>query len=224
MLGNLINDFKHPVSRIIKKSQTETGKNGIFRCLLFSAILSLLNIFDLIVSIMYKYSKRSEYYSNFTYSKIWSERFEVFKNSHLLINFLKGWLSFAILIVIISIILFLIAKLLNSKFNFKRALSIANNITVPYILIAFVAIILGLIYSPIKLFLIFFAAVFSVSTLIISYKSCLEINKDDSFVLASSLVTTCIALIVIIFITLLNKISIAYTSSLLELLSLFRIY
>ncbi len=215
--------LKNPVSRIVKRSQSETNVNGIAKGLLFSAILSIINVFSYITLIISRYSSNIDLYSNLSYSEVWSKRLELLKNSNLLTTFFKGWIIFAIAILVGVVTLFVIGKLLKSEIKLSETASIVNNSIIPYMTISILAIILGYFYLPIKLFITFFAILFTAFTLLSSYRVCLKIKNTDSLVVIFSIVTTIVLIVVIITIVLFKDISLNYTTSLLEMLSLLNI-
>lgn len=223
MFENLLNNLKSPVSRVIKKSQTETNTNGIFKAILFSAILSLINILGIVALILSKYSKKIDLYSNLSYSDLWSKRFEILNNSNLISTFFKGWLAFALTIFIVSIMLFIIAKIIKAEINFSKTTSIVNNSIIPYMTFSILGIILGYIYSPIGLFVTFFATIFTLFTLLSSYRIILQLKNPDTLIKVSSIVVTLTMIAVMIIISILKDISLVNTSNLLEMLSLLRI-
>ena len=84
-------------------------------------------------------------------------------------------------------------------------------------------IILGYIYSPIGLFVTFFATIFTLFTLLSSYRIILQLKNPDTLIKVSSIVVTLTMIAVMIIISILKDISLVNTSNLLEMLSLLRI-
>lgn len=219
MFGNILEQFKNPVTTIIEKSEEEDTKKGIIKLAIISAIMSLINIISSIASIISKYSKNSYWYSSYSSSELWEKRWEAIKDAELLSGFFKTWVIIAIAIAVGALILFIIAKIVKSPKEYSSNLSMVNNILIIYIVGSIINLILSLIYAPLGWLILYATIVYASLTLVNAYRDSLNVESTDKLVLATTGVLTGLIVILVIIISSISGVSLSDLTSITKLLN-----
>lgn len=219
MFGNILEQFKNPVTTIMEKSEEEDIKKGIIKLAIISAIMSLINMLSSIVSIISKYSKDSYWYSSYSSSELWEKRWEAIKNAELLSGFFKTWVIIAIAIAVGALILFIIAKIVKSPKEYSSNLSMVNNILIIYIVGSILNLLLSLIYAPLGWLILYATIVYASLTLVNAYRDSLNVESTDTLVLATTGVLTGLIVILVIIISSISGVSLSDLTSITKLLN-----
>ena len=219
MFGNILEQFKNPVTTIIEKSEEEDIKKGIIKLAIISAIMSLINMLSSIVSIISKYSKDSYWYSSYSSSELWEKRWEAIKNAEVLSSFFKTGVIIAIAIAVGALILFIIAKTVKSPKEYSSNLSMVNNILIIYIVGSILNISLSLIYAPLGWLILYATIVYASLTLVNAYRDSLNVESTDTLVLATTGVLTGLIVILVIIISSISGVSLSDLTSITKLLN-----
>lgn len=147
MFANLLEKIKSPVTTMIEKSQEEDLKKSGIKLAIVSVVMALISTISSIISIFSKYSKKSYWYSYYSSSELWDKRWDAIKNAGLFTGFLKTAVISAIVIAIIALVLFIIAKIVKSPKEYSNNLSMANNTAIIYVVGSILKLIISLIYA-----------------------------------------------------------------------------
>lgn len=158
----------------------------------------------------------SSYYSS---SELWDKRWDAIKNAGLFTGFLKTAVISAIVIAIIALVLFIIAKIVKSPKEYSNNLSMANNTAIIYVVGSILKLIISLIYAPLGLLIWYAVTIYASFTLINAYRDTLEVENTNMLVLATTGILSAIMVILAILLTSILKVSFSDISSLLSLLN-----
>ena len=226
MFANLLEKIKSPVTTMIEKSQEEDLKKSGIKLAIVSVVMALISTISSIISIFSKYSKKSYWYSlKWTqYSghwkkNLWDKRWDAIKNAGLFTGFLKTAVISAIVIAIIALVLFIIAKIVKSPKEYSNNLSMANNTAIIYVVGSILKLIISLIYAPLGLLIWYAVTIYASFTLINAYRDTLEVENTNMLVLATTGILSAIMVILAILLTSILKVSFSDISSLLSLLN-----
>lgn len=219
MFANLLEKIKNPVTTMIEKSQEEDLKKSGIKLAIVSVVMALISTISSIISIFSKYSKKSYWYSYYSSSELWDKRWDAIKNAGLFTGFLKTAVISAIVIAIIALVLFIIAKIVKSPKEYSNNLSMANNTAIIYVVGSILKLIISLIYAPLGLLIWYAVTIYASFTLINAYRDTLEVENTNMLVLATTGILSAIMVILVILLTSILKVSFSDISSLLSLLN-----
>lgn len=219
MLKNLKNIFKNPVTTVIEKSEVEDLKKSAIKLVILSAIMSLISVVSQIVSIIKRYSKDSFWYSSYSSSELWDKRWEAIKDAELVGKFFKSWVIIAIVILVLALILFIIAKIIKSPKEYILTLSMVNNCLMIYVMGYIAYLILSFIYVPLALIVLYATVAFSSLTLINAYRDTLQVENTNLLVIATTGVTTVLIVVLMVVLASILKVSIKDITSVMSLLN-----
>lgn len=219
MFANLLEKIKSPVTTMIEKSQEEDLKKSGIKLAIVSVVMALISTISSIISIFSKYSKKSYWYSYYSSSELWNKRWDAIKNAGLFTGFLKTAVISAIVIAIIALVLFIIAKIVKSPKEYSNNLSMANNTAIIYVVGSILKLIISLIYAPLGLLIWYAVTIYASFTLINAYRDTLEVENTNMLVLATTGILSAIMVILAILLTSILKVSFSDISSLLSLLN-----
>lgn len=219
MVANLLEKIKSPVTTMIEKSQEEDLKKSGIKLAIVSVVMALISTISSIISIFSKYSKKSYWYSYYSSSELWDKRWDAIKNAGLFTGFLKTAVISAIVIAIIALVLFIIAKIVKSPKEYSNNLSMANNTAIIYVVGSILKLIISLIYAPLGLLIWYAVTIYASFTLINAYRDTLEVENTNMLVLATTGILSAIMVILAILLTSILKVSFSDISSLLSLLN-----
>lgn len=219
MFANLLEKIKSPVTTMIEKSQEEDLKKSGIKLAIVSVVMALISTISSIISIFSKYSKKSYWYSYYSSSELWDKRCDAIKNAGLFTGFLKTAVISAIVIAIIALVLFIIAKIVKSPKEYSNNLSMANNTAIIYVVGSILKLIISLIYAPLGLLIWYAVTIYASFTLINAYRDTLEVENTNMLVLATTGILSAIMVILAILLTSILKVSFSDISSLLSLLN-----
>ncbi|MFR2450758.1 MAG: hypothetical protein ACLS9A_05100 [Clostridia bacterium] len=219
MFANLLEKIKSPVTTMIEKSQEEDLKKSGIKLAIVSVVMALISTISSIISIFSKYSKKSYWYSYYSSSELWDKRWDAIKNAGLFTGFLKTAVISAIVIAIIALVLFIIAKIVKSPKEYSNNLSMANNTAIIYVVGSILKLIISLIYAPLGLLIWYAVTIYASFTLINAYRDTLEVENTNMLVLATTGILSAIMVILAILLTSILKVSFSDISSLLSLLN-----
>ncbi len=219
MFANLLEKIKSPVTTMIEKSQEEDLKKSGIKLAIVSVVMALISTISSIISIFSKYSKKSYWYSYYSSSELWDKRWDAIKNAGLFTGFLKTAVISAIVIAIIALVLFIIAKIVKSPKEYSNNLSMANNTAIIYVVGSILKLIISLIYAPLGLLIWYAVTIYASFTLINAYRDTLEVENTNMLVLATTGILSAIMVILVILLTSILKVSFSDISSLLSLLN-----
>lgn len=219
MFANLLEKIKSPVTTIIEKSQEEDLKKSGIKLAIVSVVMALISTISSIISIFSKYSKKSYWYSYYSSSELWDKRWDAIKNAGLFTGFLKTAVISAIVIAVIALVLFIIAKIVKSPKEYSNNLSMANNTAIIYVVGSILKLIISLIYAPLGLLIWYAVTIYASFTLINAYRDTLEVENTNMLVLATTGILSAIMVILVILLTSILKVSFSDISSLLSLLN-----
>ena len=216
MFANLLEKIKSPVTTMIEKSQEEDLKKSGIKLAIVSVVMALISTISSIISIFSKYSKKSYWYSYYSSSELWDKRWDAIKNAGLFTGFLKTAVISAIVIAIIALVLFIIAKIVKSPKEYSNNLSMANNTAIIYVVGSILKLIISLIYAPLGLLIWYAVTIYASFTLINAYRDTLEVENTNMLVLATTGILSAIMVILAILLTSILKVSFSDISSLLS--------
>ena len=144
MFGNLLEKLKNPVTTVIEKSQEEDLKKSGIKLAIISAVMALISTISSVISICTKYSKKG-WYSYYSSSELSEMRWDAIKNAELFTGFLKTAVISAIVIALIALVLFIIAKIVKSPKEYASNLSMINNTAIIYAVGSILILVLSLI-------------------------------------------------------------------------------
>ena len=219
MIANLLEKIKSPVTTMIEKSQEEDLKKSGIKLAIVSVVMALISTISSIISIFSKYSKKSYWYSYYSSSELWDKRWDAIKNAGLFTGFLKTAVISAIVIAVIALVLFIIAKIVKSPKEYSNNLSMANNTAIIYVVGSILKLIISLIYAPLGLLIWYAVTIYASFTLINAYRDTLEVENTNMLVLATTGILSAIMVILVILLTSILKVSFSDISSLLSLLN-----
>ena len=219
MFANLLEKIKSPVTTMIEKSQEEDLKKSGIKLAIVSVVMALISTISSIISIFSKYSKKSYWYSYYSSSELWNKRWDAIKNAGLFTGFLKTAVISAIVIAIIALVLFIIAKIVKSPKEYSNNLSMANNTAIIYVVGSILKLIISLIYAPLGLLIWYAVTIYASFTLINAYRDTLEVENTNMLVVATTGILSAIMVILAILLTSILKVSFSDISSLLSLLN-----
>ncbi|MFR8116353.1 MAG: YIP1 family protein [Clostridia bacterium] len=219
MFANLLEKIKSPVTTMIEKSQEEDLKKSGIKLAIVSVVMALISTISSIISIFSKYSKKSYWYSYYSSSELWDKRWDAIKNAGLFTGFLKTAVISAIVIAIIALVLFIIAKIVKSPKEYSNNLSMANNTAIIYVVGSILKLIISLIYAPLGLLIWYAVTIYASFTLINAYRDTLEVENTNMLVLATTGILSALMVILVILLTSILKVSFSDISSLLSLLN-----
>ena len=219
MFANLLEKIKSPVTTMIEKSQEEDLKKSGIKLSIVSVVMALISTISSIISIFSKYSKKSYWYSYYSSSELWDKRWDAIKNAGLFTGFLKTAVISAIVIAVIALVLFIIAKIVKSPKEYSNNLSMANNTAIIYVVGSILKLIISLIYAPLGLLIWYAVTIYASFTLINAYRDTLEVENTNMLVLATTGILSAIMVILVILLTSILKVSFSDISSLLSLLN-----
>ncbi len=219
MFANLLEKIKSPVTTMIEKSQEEDLKKSGIKLAIVSVVMALISTISSIISIFSKYSKKSYWYSYYSSSELWDKRWDAIKNAGLFTGFLKTAVISAIVIAVIALVLFIIAKIVKSPKEYSNNLSMANNTAIIYVVGSILKLIISLIYAPLGLLIWYAVTIYASFTLINAYRDTLEVENTNMLVLATTGILSAIMVILVILLTSILKVSFSDISSLLSLLN-----
>ena len=204
---------------MIEKSQEEDLKKSGIKLAIVSVVMALISTISSIISIFSKYSKKSYWYSYYSSSELWDKRWDAIKNAGLFTGFLKTAVISAIVIAVIALVLFIIAKIVKSPKEYSNNLSMANNTAIIYVVGSILKLIISLIYAPLGLLIWYAVTIYASFTLINAYRDTLEVENTNMLVLATTGILSAIMVILVILLTSILKVSFSDISSLLSLLN-----
>lgn len=146
-------------------------------------------------------------------------RWDAIKSAELFTGFLKTAVISAILIALIALVLFIIAKIVKSPKEYACNLSMINNTAIIYAVGSVLKLILSLIYAPLGLLIWYAVTIYASFTLINAYRDTLEVENTNMLVLATTGILSAIMVILAILLTSILKVSFSDISSLLSLLN-----
>lgn len=219
MFASLLEKIKNPVTTVIEKSQEEDLKKSGIKLAIVSVVMALISTISSIISIFSKYSKKSYWYSYYSSSELWDKRWDAIKNAGLFTGFLKTAVISAIVIAIIALVLFIIAKIVKSPKEYSNNLSMANNTAIIYVVGSILKLIISLIYAPLGLLIWYAVTIYASFTLINAYRDTLEVENTNMLVLATTGILSALMVILVILLTSILKVSFSDISSLLSLLN-----
>lgn len=219
MFANLLEKIKSPVTTMIEKSQEEDLKKSGIKLAIVSVVMALISTISSIISIFSKYSKKSYWYSYYSSSELWDKRWDAIKNAGLFTGFLKTAVISAIVIAVIALVLFIIAKIVKSPKEYSNNLSMANNTAIIYVVGSILKLIISLIYAPLGLLIWYAVTIYASFTLINAYRDTLEVENTNMLVLATTGILSALMVILVILLTSILKVSFSDISSLLSLLN-----
>lgn len=219
MFQNIIEIIKMPVTTIIEQSKKEDLKKGAIKGLILSAIVSLISIISTFFSIIKSVTKDSFWYGERTSSEVWELRWEKIEDAKLFSSFFKQILVYVIVIAIVALILYIIAKLLKSQKDYSETLSMTNSIFILFGIGMLVNIILSLIYAPLGIIVTLMINIYAILSLIHAFKESLDTVDVNQLVLVSTGVIIATVTIVAILLMIVCDISFKDLSSVTSLMS-----
>lgn len=218
MFASLLEKIKNPVTTVIEKSQEEDLKKSGIKLAIISVVMALISTISSVISICTKYSKKG-WYSYYSSSELSEMRWDAIKNAELFTGFLKTAVISAIVIALIALVLFIIAKIVKSPKEYACNLSMINNTAIIYAVGSVLKLILSLIYAPLGLLIWYAVTIYASFTLINAYRDTLEVENTNMLVLATTGILSAIMVILAILLTSILKVSFSDISSLLSLLN-----
>ena len=229
MFASLLEKIKNPVTTVIEKSQEEDLKKSGIKLAIISVVMALISTISSVISICTKYSKKG-WYSYYSSSELSEMRWDAIKSAELFTGFLKTAVISAILIALIALVLFIIAKIVKSPKEYACNLSMINNTAIIYAVGSVLKLILSLIYAPLGLLIWYAVTIYAsftliftigtfVSAIINAYRDTLEVENTNMLVLATTGILSAIMVILAILLTSILKVSFSDISSLLSLLN-----
>lgn len=219
MFGNLLEKLKNPVTTVIEKAQEEDLKKSGIKLAIISVVMALISTISSVISIFSKYSKKSYWYSYYSSSELSKLRWDAIKDAELFTGFLKAAVISAIVMAVIALILFIIAKIIKSPKEYISNLSMVNNTAIVYAIGSVLKLILSLIYAPLGLLVWYACTVYASFTLINAYRDSLEVETTDTLVLTVTGVSCAIIVILAIVLSSILKVSLGSITNLLSLLN-----
>ncbi len=219
MFQNIIEIIKMPVTTIIEQSKKEDIKKGAIKGLILSAILSLISIISTFFNIIKSVTKDSFWFGERTSSEVWELRWKKIEDAKLFSGFFKQILVYAIVIAIIALILYIIAKLLKSQKEYSETLSMTNSIFILFGIGMLVNVILGLIYAPLGIIVTLMINIYAILSLIHAFKESLDTVDVNQLVLVSTGVIIATITIAAILLMIVCDISFKDLSSVTNLMS-----
>ena len=198
--------LKNPVTTVLEKSETETLKKGLIKTATISLVLALVSLLSTVIRIMVRYS--GENYSYLTSSELAERRADAFANAELFTTFIQSFITIFIVIAVMGLILFLIAKFVKSPKKYESMLSMVTNVSILYGIGSIINTIFSFIYAPIGMLIFFIAMIYSSYTLIYAFRDSLEIENSNNLVIVTTIVFTVILLIAVILIAAISGVSI----------------
>lgn len=218
MFASLLEKIKNPVTTVIEKSQEEDLKKSGIKLAIISVVMALISTISSVISICTKYSKKG-WYSYYSSSELSEMRWDAIKSAELFTGFLKTAVISAIVIAIIALVLFIIAKIVKSPKEYSNNLSMANNTAIIYVVGSILKLIISLIYAPLGLLIWYAVTIYASFTLINAYRDTLEVENTNMLVLATTGILSALMVILVILLTSILKVSFSDISSLLSLLN-----
>ena len=203
MFENIIQMAKKPVTNMLQKAREEDLKKGAIKTLILSVILSMLSVISTLINIIKSISEKSYSYEESTSSQLW----EKMKDAELFSSFFKQVLIYAIVIAVIALILFVIAKFLKKEKEYSETLSMTNNTFVLITIGAIINLIISLIYAPLGVLVSFMIYIYAGLSLINTYRESLEMVDVNKLVLISTGVIMVTVILIIALFMILNDIS-----------------
>ena len=146
-------------------------------------------------------------------------RWDAIKNAELFTGFLKTAVISAIVIALIALVLFIIAKIVKSPKEYASNLSMINNTAIIYAVGSILKLVLSLIYAPLGLLVWYACTVYASFTLINAFRDTLEVESTDTLVLATTGVFSAIIVILAIVLSSILKVSFGDISDIFSLLN-----
>lgn len=196
MVNDLITKLKNPVNSLKDYAESDDLKKALIRMIVVAAVLALVGVISVINGI--NKSLDSSWYSELSKSELSDLRSESIKEAELFDIFIKGTVTTAISIAVISATLFFIAKFTKNSKNFEFCLSIASNAIGIYAVSAILNLILSYIYAPLGALVLFIASVYASYSLIFAFRESLDIEDINTFVLTTTAVISVVVTICII--------------------------
>ena len=218
MFASLLEKIKNPVTTVIEKSQEEDLKKSGIKLAIISVVMALISTISSVISICTKYSKKG-WYSYYSSSELSEMRWDAIKSAELFTGFLKTAVISAILIALIALVLFIIAKIVKSPKEYACNLSMINNTAIIYAVGSVLKLILSLIYAPLGLLVWYAVTVYASFTLINAFRDTLEVESTDTLVLATTGVFSAIIVILAIVLSSILKVSFGDISDIFSLLN-----
>lgn len=200
------NILKNPVTTVIEKAKTETLKKGLIKTAILSLVLALVSLLATVIRIMIRYSGKN--YSYLTSSELSERRADAFENAELFTTFIQSFITIFIMIAVIALILFLIAKFVKTPKKYESMLSMVANVLIVYGIGSIINTIFSFIYAPIGILIIFITIIYSSYTLLYAFRDSLEIDNSDNLVIVTTIVYTVIIVIAVILLAAISGISI----------------
>lgn len=188
MLNNILEYIKHPVTSTLDRLEQENLKSSGLKSLIISALISLISVVATYISISARYSKNSWYGSYYSEAQLRKMKAQALENAELFTNFFKTTIIIFIIIAVIALILFIIAKILKSSIEYKDILCIINRVLIVSIIGIALSLLLSKIYDPLGLIMLYATSIFTTLTFMNAYRDALYIEDVDKLVVVSTIV------------------------------------
>lgn len=216
MVNDLINYLKQPVTTVIQKQGEEDLKKGAIKAAILSLIMTIVSIISTVVSIMTMNSK-SSFLSK---EQIADRRSKAFEDAELLKTFFQTFLGYIIVIAVVALILFVIAKLVKSEKKYEAALSIVNNSIIGLVIVSILNLIVTHIYAPLAMLLSVAASAYTMFTLIYAFKESIEVENIDKLVLITTGVIVATIVIAVLVFTSISGVSLKSLETMSDFMSM----
>ena len=220
MFSAILEMLKHPVTTLQNLAEKDDAKKGAIKVAIISGVMSLVGIISKVISINKRYSKNGTYANWYGESGLAEAKSKAFEEAQLFGTFFKTWVVYAVVIAVIALVLFVIAKLVKSDKKYTFTLSMVNNAFIVGFAGYIVDVVISLIYAPLGLLVLYATVTYASYALIFAFKDSLELENSDGLVLATTLVFT--VLIIIVYFVVTSILQNAIGSSLSDITSLMK--
>lgn len=218
MLETIKEKLKQPVTTLINDAENEDLKKCGIKLAIIAVVNAVLNLITTIISIFSRYSKdyMKDLYSS---SELWDKKWEAIKDAELISGFFRMWVITVIVVAVMALILFIIAKIVKSPKDYSKNLSMVNNTAIIFLAGSIINTIISLIYAPLGLLILFATIIYASYTLIYAFKDSLEVQDSNLLVLATTGVITAVIVILVVVLSSVTGVSFSDITSVMDLLN-----
>ena len=199
--NNLIELFKKPITTMIEKKEQDDYKKIGIRAAIIAAIVALINALSTVRAINARVKAFKGWGNVDDFKK------EMFEEAELFETALESFITFAVVMAVIGLILFVISKLIKSPINYKDAVSITTKAFMFYATGMIINFILAYIYSPLGLLISIAGVMLTIVSLSIAFKELVQVDDLNKFAMFTAGVLAIALMLVVIYLQSKTKIS-----------------
>lgn len=215
-MQNIIEKIKNPVSNCLDKVNEEDLKTVLIKGAILSVVMAIINAISLVVT---TFTYAWGYYDDYDFSERMERVWNKVENLEVFSGLFQSIIIIAIVIAIVALMLFVIAKVVKSPKKYEETLSMVNSVTIILGIGQIIKMLVSIIYAPLGMIVGIAVGTYAFFTLIETFKESIRIEENDIFVLASTGVITATITIIMILTTFLLKDSLGDITQLFNLMS-----